>query len=185
MSPMLRLRRLAIVGPFFAARARGFPANAEFGDIVRGLPIPDASADAMYCSHVLEHLWRDECVIALANTCRHLKPGGVFRLVVPDVRRLAQAFLADAAPGAGLDFVGSLQMTLPQRPRGLKALARSALGHSQHRWMWEYQGLQQALRVAGFRDIREARLGDSALADLSRVENPDRYEYAVCIEAVR
>lgn len=183
VSPVLRFRSVPIIGNYLVRRYSKFPSNAEFGDIVGGLPIADNTVDAIYCSHVLEHLWRDECALALANTYRYLKPGGLFRLVVPDVHALAQGFINDSGPDAGLTFVASLHLTLPRRPRGLVNFLRSNWGRSQHRWMWEFRGLEQYLRASGFSTIRLAQLGDSEVAAFASVENPDRYQYSVCIEA--
>jgi SAM-dependent methyltransferase len=172
-----------LVGPSLVQRLSGFPGNAEFGDIVKGLPIGEGAADAIYCSHVLEHLWRDDCARALVNTHRHLKPGGLFRLVVPDVSLLARGFLSDDTSESGLRFVDSLQMTSTERPRGVMGFIRYNWGHSQHRWMWELRGLEKFLRAAGFSVIRQAKLGDSELEAFKSVEVPDRYEFSLCIEA--
>src|SRR6266487_4619922 len=83
-SPRLRLERIpgvrAILGSTMGLL---FPPNVRFGDIVRGLPIPDGNAYGVYCSHVLEHLAREDLAPALRNTLRILRPGGIFRLVVP------------------------------------------------------------------------------------------------------
>jgi len=37
-------------------RGKVFPRNVRYGDIVRGLPIKDGTAKAVYASHILEHL---------------------------------------------------------------------------------------------------------------------------------
>src|SRR6516165_10114212 len=39
-------------------RGKVFPRNVRYGDIVRGLPIKDGTAKAVYASHILEHLIR-------------------------------------------------------------------------------------------------------------------------------
>src|SRR5262245_14969351 len=72
-SPRLRLERITGMHAA-AARTVGllFPANVCFGDIVRGLPVPDHSARGVYCSHVLEHLAREDLALALRNTLRVL-----------------------------------------------------------------------------------------------------------------
>src|SRR5262249_16855882 len=89
-SPTLRFERIPVVGRLYSKNGARFPGNAEYGDIVKGLPIADGSCDAVYCSHVLEHLALDDLHVALANTLRIVKPGGVFRLVVPDLEVLAR-----------------------------------------------------------------------------------------------
>lgn len=54
-------------------------------DIVQGLPFADRSFDACYSSHVLEHLEPGDGARLLREMCRVLEPGGVVRIVVPDL----------------------------------------------------------------------------------------------------
>ena len=79
-----------------------FPSKARPGDIVRGLPVSEGSARGVYCSHVLEHLPRDDVLLALRNTWRMLCPGGVFRLVVPDLHWRTLKYLASSRPAIHL-----------------------------------------------------------------------------------
>lgn len=185
VSPFLRLKKIPAVGQHIVARLSSFPSNVHYGygDIVRGLPIPDGSVYAMYSSHVLEHLYLDECRLALKNSFRHLQSGGYFRLVVPDISKLATAYLGDPEEHAGMRFVGSLHMTVPEKPRTVMRLIRLIFGHSQHRWMWDFGGLASELRKAGFSEVREAQMNDSKVPEFSVLEIPERFEFAVCIEA--
>ena len=53
----------------------------------------DNSIDVVYSSHLFEHL--DSCArdLYLSETVRVLKSGGAFRLVVPDLQKLAKEYL--------------------------------------------------------------------------------------------
>ena len=184
-SPVLRLKIIPLIGPILVKKLSVFPANVEFGDIVKGLPINTESAHAIYSCHVLEHLYKDECIKAIQNTYHYLKPGGVFRLVVPDISKLARAFLNDPEPEASIRFVGSTQLTTPARPKGIISILRELFGHSRHRWMWDFKALKLELEKAGFQDIREATIGDSGTPEFLPLEVPERYEYAVCIECIK
>lgn len=62
-------------------------------DVIKSLPFKDCRFDACYCSHVLEHLPRDEARLLLAEIYRVLKPGGIIRLVVPDLEGIVRAYL--------------------------------------------------------------------------------------------
>lgn len=62
-------------------------------DLAEGLPFPDRSFDACYCSHVLEHLEPAQARRAVAEMHRVLRPGGVVRLVVPDLAAIAERYL--------------------------------------------------------------------------------------------
>ena len=62
--------------------ARAGPGVDMLLDLEGGvLPFPDDSVDEVYCSHVLEHLWRWEPVVL--EVFRVLRPGGRFELKVP------------------------------------------------------------------------------------------------------
>ncbi len=62
-------------------------------DLRRGLPYDDASFDAVYHSHVLEHLTPEDAAAMLRECGRVLRPGGVLRVAVPDLEGIAQAYL--------------------------------------------------------------------------------------------
>src|SRR5262249_54197655 len=90
-SPTLIFERIPIVGRFYTKNQQRFPTNVRYGDIVKGLPIPEDSCRGLYCSHVLEHLARRDCQRALRNSYGYLQPGGTFRMVLPDLEVLARA----------------------------------------------------------------------------------------------
>lgn len=62
-------------------------------DLKKGIPAPAASVDAVYHSHVLEHIDRDAVPGFFADIARVLRPGGVHRIVVPDLERYAHEYL--------------------------------------------------------------------------------------------
>ena len=66
-------------------------------NILKGLPFPNASADAIYHSHVLEHLPRQEGTEFVRECARVLKPGGIIRIVIPDLEQLARNYLTTLA----------------------------------------------------------------------------------------
>lgn len=56
------------------------------------------SIDSMLSEHMLEHLSEQEGRIALGECYRYLKPGGLFRVAVPDGYRRDPAYVAEASP---------------------------------------------------------------------------------------
>ncbi len=62
-------------------------------DITQGIPFADGCFDAVYHSHVFEHLKPDQGEQLLAECFRVLAPGGVLRIVVPDLEKIAQLYL--------------------------------------------------------------------------------------------
>jgi len=178
----LRLERLPVVGRLLKKNAERFPANARYGDVVRGLPIARESCQGIYCSHVLEHLSYEDCLVALRNTFLYLKPGGTFRLVVPDLEQLVRAYLASSAEAPGNWLMEVSDLGRVRRPRGLKSFVLAWLGNSAHLWMWDEKSMTAALAHAGFRQIRRAAFGDAEDAWFSRVEDPVRFEGCLAIQ---
>jgi predicted SAM-dependent methyltransferase len=77
-------------------------------DLSRGVPLESQSCDVVYHAHVLEHLRRDDAARLLAECYRVLRPGGVLRVVVPDLEQICCAYLRQ------LD----LALASPERPSG-------------------------------------------------------------------
>lgn len=62
-------------------------------NVTAPLPFPDATFDAVYHSHVLEHLSKSRAPTFLQECLRVLKPGGVLRVAVPDLERICALYL--------------------------------------------------------------------------------------------
>lgn len=63
-------------------------------DLGRRFPFPDESFDAVYGSHVLEHFEPDIAKNLLNDCLRILKPGGVIRMVVPDLESITRLYIS-------------------------------------------------------------------------------------------
>jgi predicted SAM-dependent methyltransferase len=63
------------------------------------LPIENNSASIFYTSYALEHVTDEACQYFLAEAYRTLRPGGILRLLVPDIDIYAAAYqLGDRSP---------------------------------------------------------------------------------------
>ena len=76
-------------------------------DLLSRLPLPSDHAALVYSSHFLEHIPRDQLVGFLTECRRILAPGGVLRLVLPDLENLCRAYLTHRERGehGQADFV--------------------------------------------------------------------------------
>lgn len=186
VSPTLRIQKIPIIGSLLKSRLNTtFPANVQYGDIIKGLPIADNSCDGLYCSHTLEHLSLNDFRTALANSHKVLKKGGIFRCVVPDLEEAARIYIQELdsqVPQASLNFVNTTLLGIKDRPRGLKGFIQSFFGNSHHLWMWDHLGLAEELRQAGFTDIRKCTFNDSQDEMFKFVEDRGRFYSAAAIE---
>ena len=180
-SPTLRIERMPVLGRLLgrlSGNTERFPAHVRYGDICRGLPVPEGLVQAVYASHILEHLSLQDCRIAIANTYRMLQPGGVFRLIVPDLLERARRYVAAAdahsAEASGM-FMHSTYLGAESRPRSALGHLRRMVGNSSHLWMWDEHAMGAELARVGFVAIRRCALGDADDRMFDRVEHPDRF----------
>lgn len=164
-------------------------------DMRKGIPAADGSADAVYHSHTLEHLDREHVPAFLAEILRVLRPGGIHRIVVPDLEALVRDYLdsLEACHDAHDDTVErilgqcvrreahgtSRQSPLRRRLENL-ALGDARRRGETHQWMWDRLNLQQALQAAGFVGAKQIDAYVSDIPDWDRIGldlNPDGSVY--------
>jgi len=62
-------------------------------DLSKGIPFPSETFDVVYHSHLLEHFEKKDALMFMAECFRVLKPGGIIRVVVPDLEQIARIYL--------------------------------------------------------------------------------------------
>lgn len=118
--------------------------------------VPDASFEALYSSHNLEHLHPHEAPLALAEFYRVLRPSGFALITLPDLTRVAEAIAAgreeepvlmtNRGPITPLDILYGFR---PFLERGNLFMA--------HNFAFTAATLERALRQAGFTDVSVER----------------------------
>lgn len=73
-----------------------FESNSEHvkaHNLLTGIPQKDNSFDIVYHSHVLEHFTKSDGDKFIGECFRVLKPGGILRIVIPDLEQITRAYL--------------------------------------------------------------------------------------------
>lgn len=139
-------------------------------DVTTGLPFHDAEVDVCYSSHVLEHMKADDGHVFVAEQRRVLRPGGIIRVVVPDLEIICRNYLTylDAlVSGDDREFeydytiLELLDQMTRERPGGRMAdVWKRSLTESEARFVVERHGMEAErvlARVEGERRKRSFR----------------------------
>lgn len=166
-----------------------WPSNITILDITRKLPYPNGSVLHVYSSHLLEHLFRDQAAKLLRECHRVMVPGGIIRIIVPDLREAALKYLESlqheraAVPAADV-FIESLD--LAEKTKGsdnfLLRIYRFFVDKNSHKWAYDEHSLKALLEAAGFEDIELRQCGKSLIDDVASLDNPVRFKESVCLE---
>ena len=165
-------------------------------NILWGLPFPDRSVSRVFVSHLLEHLFYPRDVqFLLGELKRALKPGGVVRIVVPNIEQCIAAYANNDR-----SFVASRRETWSWWPENATRLedflayagvgAEPAYLFEAHKYGYDFETLAKVLGEAGFEGVRMSaymQSEDPALRvdDVSAVAKArygDRY-YSLFVEA--
>ena len=160
-------------------RQTRWPREVVQRDLSKPLPWPDRSARAIYSSHMVEHFEPLEAQRLLRECLRVLKPGGVLRLVLPDLEACVRHYQREKEAGnprAADDFVGAHFYTAAGNfygeARHLSRTRRLAIRllHRPHQWMYDAESMQALLEDVGFSGVRECRYRSGACPDLQTLE---------------
>jgi SAM-dependent methyltransferase len=147
-------------------------------DLRKPLPWKDNSVSYIYSSHTLEHLTKIDGERLAFETFRVLEPGGIVRIVVPDLGHAVERYRIGAVDAT--DFL-SLLSAVDTKPHSLPRRVFSLMAGSGHRCMYDVTALSNLLEYAGFR-VRSMFPFDSEIPDISSIERSERTTNAAIVE---
>jgi predicted SAM-dependent methyltransferase len=116
-------------------------------------PLPSESFDAVLCEHMIEHVSRGHAFEICKQIHRVLKPGGVARLVTPDLDRLARLVLQ---PATEEDRYLQLVRIWSGNPLATSVDSVNILFREYgHQYLYNRAALRNVLVDAGFSNIVE------------------------------
>jgi len=190
----LRLKKsrvLRAMAPLFVRgdrldRFRRLPDNIMVHNLAQPLPFAADSVDVVYHSHLLEHLDRDTARAFLLEVKRVLRPGGIQRIVVPDMERACSTYIGhisicDNNPSEGSQHDSYIAAIIEQSVRkeahgtskqtSLRRFFENALlGDARqrgetHQWMYDRINLSALLISLGYRTSHVQRYDRSLVPD--------------------
>jgi hypothetical protein len=172
-SPTITLSRIPVLNHLL--KTPSWPRDVRRYDVRQGLRFANGSVRYIYSSHTFEHFTYAESV-AIAKDCfRVLALGGVLRIVVPDLERIAREYLADTRPLAAQNFISRLGLN-----HSVQDIVHPGSNHSQ---MLDGKALVHLLREAGFEQVAVSEFGRSAIPEIDQVELEVRRNESLYVEA--
>ena len=159
-----------------APRAGWFVTNVNalarnYLDATARWPLEDGSLECVYADNVIEHITLPAARVMLAEAYRCLEPGGVIRLVTPDIRTHVELYLAGAGSldTAAAKHYRDMGLTV-EHPIDLVRIPIGSFGHHTG-YVYDLETLDEEFKRAGFHSTIRCELGASehpALAGLDQ-----------------
>jgi len=155
-------------------------------DVRKGLPFKDNSKSAVYSSFLWEHLYLEQGKRLLRECFRVLKPGGVLRVVVPDLGFFISQYVnakktENSSAGSDIElkadkFILALCMhdALPVSGSALYRFYTSITELHLHKWWYDAESLLMYFKQAGFVDAQSMSHSESKIAELAEFESKNQ-----------
>jgi len=137
-------------------------------DLRYGFPAPSGSVAYVFSEHVFEHLTLEDG-LRLLDDCRvALRPGGVVRIAMPDLRYLVDRYQGDWKDQAWLQDPALKMIDSPAR------MLNFALRSWEHLYVYDLAELTLRLKQVGFAVVEPREPGQSPHPELRGLElRPD------------
>lgn len=157
-----------------------------------GMPFDDNTFDVIYSEHMLEHIEVDYIPRLLEEIHRVLKPGGLFRVTVPDLEIHANNYVSknDAFFKPIIDkYQARLDKQREKywliRSNGGAFMSRAVRRFYRHRWMYDFETLSGCLQEVGFKETIKQSCGKSVVKEAGEMDRPDREFETLYIDAIK
>lgn len=145
---------------------RGTFKGVSYLDVGKRFPYRDETFDAVFSCHMLEHLFADKAQVCIAEIFRILKPGGICRIVVPDLDKIVGEYNPD------------------QPELFLKRIFEcDRRSKNSHHWHYNANSLVRLLRATGFHEAYKCVYRQGKCPDLELLDN--RPDESLFVEATK
>ena len=195
-----RSRLLSMFAPLFIRgerlkRFRSLDNNVMVYNLAKGIPFDAGSVDVVYHSHLLEHLDKNVALKFLVEVKRVLKPGGIHRIVVPDLEIACRNYITSLTDCAGHSSDSAnhdsyiakiIEQSVRKEASGTsqqssvrRIVENTLLGDARrrgetHQWMYDRINLKQKLIDIGYRDV--------SATDFNKSQIPNWSDYGLDID---
>lgn len=151
----------------FALHKAGVFKRVRYMNVSWTFPYKNGSVEGVFCSHILEHLYPQQAIKMFSEVLRVLKPGGVFRVVVPDLEWA----------------IGLYNKERPEKFLDAMYEHVGGGGKNSHKWMFTELSLKRFFEKQGFEQVKICRFQEGRLPDVKQMDC--RPSNSIFVEGVR
>ncbi len=153
--------------------------NIYLYDLRKTFPWKNDSVDVVYSSHTLEHLSKTEGQHFLRECHRVLKPNGIIRIVVPDLKAIVNKYTQGEI--AADELLNELDVSYESPGDGSLKRRLAPFIRFPHKCMYDTQTLLRIMSEIGF-EVASKQAFESDIDDVQVIEQPERTGEAVIVE---
>ena len=154
--------------------------NILWANAIKRIPENDSTTDAVYSSHMIEHIEKEDVALFFKEVRRILKSGGIIRLAVPNIKYQVDNYLKD---GDADKFIESTHLTRKKPKTIIAKIKYLIIGDRNHQWMYDGKSLCNLLSSAGFKEPRIMKTGLTTIPDPGMLDLKERSPESVFVEA--
>ena len=169
--------------------------NLVYMNLNKRWPYKDNSVDIVYASHLFEHLTLRSAELFLKEAYRCLKPGGVIRLVVPDLYKICKRYITEYENNGKADPTEFIMWAINMHREGqygnnigfMKKMVLEWQGYPhQHKYMYDEKSLSEKMKQYGFENILSLSYGESKyIPAIHDVEGTKESYLSVYLEGIK
>lgn len=148
-------------------------------DLTKKLPWDDDSVDIIYSSHSLEHLSKIEGRYLLRECHRLLKPNGIIRIVVPDLKVIINRYTQGKI--AADEVLDQLYVTYNSPTDGVLKRIIAPFIQFPHKCMYDTPTLLRIMSEIGF-EVAIKQAFESEIKDIQVIEQSERTAESILVE---
>jgi predicted SAM-dependent methyltransferase len=145
-----------------------------FLDATRRFPLPDGCIEIVYSEHMIEHVPWGGGQAMLRECYRVMKPGGLIRLVTPNLEFLMRILQDPSTPMHQAYIKYSVETYRLDAQGGATHVFNNFVRAWGHQFIYDAETLRRLMEEAGFTEISVRALNESADRELSHVAKVDR-----------
>lgn len=151
----------------------------KYADAAKSIPLPPNSVEAIYTSHMFEHLSREGAKSFLYEAKKILKIDGVLRVSIPDLKIYIEKYLINEDAN---EFMTGILVESPPINTLKQKIFLFMNGYRHHQWMYDGESLSILFREAGFKNIKICAKGETAIKNSTGLDLFERGRDSVYVE---